>query len=224
MSDTPTQSSTPTAPNTTQWSNHGHSSEGEPDAASIASITHSDLNIIKTTLWNFDQFTQKTEKNFTEINNNFKDLDSLLTSTFTDLRNDIAKILPPAPSAPAPAPSATVPTTQHPAQAPVIGGKTPNFNPPKTFKGKSTDVDTFVDAVSNAKLENLTQNGSAAAYASRYHELLVHVDWSEQSKINNFYSNLKTATKDMISITKREDRPNRFDDYVGDGKKSGKIW
>ncbi|KAJ3799365.1 hypothetical protein GGU11DRAFT_755228 [Lentinula aff. detonsa] len=147
MSDTPTQSST-------QWSNHGHSSEGEPDAASIASITHSDLNIIKTTLWNFGQFTEKTDKNFTEISNNFKDLDSLLTSTFTDLRNDIAKILPPAPSAPAPAPPATVPTTQHPAQVPVIGGKTPNFNPPKTFKGKSTDVDTFVDAVSDAQPEN----------------------------------------------------------------------
>ncbi|KAG5633732.1 hypothetical protein DXG03_006743, partial [Asterophora parasitica] len=45
----------------------------------------------------------------------------------------------------------------------------------------------------NDKLLALVQTGSAAAHASRYTKLLIHIDWSEQTKIDNFYRSLKSS-------------------------------
>ncbi|KAF5343859.1 hypothetical protein D9758_015895 [Tetrapyrgos nigripes] len=63
------------------------------------------------------------------------------------------------------------------------------------------------------KLKKLKQIGSASTYTSRFSELVVHVDWSESTKINQFYTNLKTATKDQISQTKCDDCPKTFNEY-----------
>ncbi|THU91610.1 hypothetical protein K435DRAFT_863266 [Dendrothele bispora CBS 962.96] len=55
---------------------------------------------------------------------------------------------------------------------------------------------------------------SAAAYASRFLELLVHVNWTDETKIDNFYRNLKPSVKDLISNTKWESCPKTFLDYA----------
>ncbi|KAF5362750.1 hypothetical protein D9758_011704 [Tetrapyrgos nigripes] len=64
------------------------------------------------------------------------------------------------------------------------------------------------------KLKALTQTGSTAAYAARFKELLIHVTWSEESKVDQFYEGLRPTTKDLISATKRSERPTKFLDYV----------
>lgn len=64
------------------------------------------------------------------------------------------------------------------------------------------------------KIDALVQSGSVAAYAARYFELLVHVDWSDQTKIDTFYKRLKPAVKDIISYTPANARPQTFKEYV----------
>ncbi|KAG5640472.1 hypothetical protein DXG03_008545 [Asterophora parasitica] len=88
------------------------------------------------------------------------------------------------------------------------------------------DFDAFCDAFeahfgnpnvagdANDKLLTLIQTGSAVAHASRYTELLIHVDWSEQTKINNFYHSLKTVVKDTIILTWLQDCPRIFKKYI----------
>ncbi|KAG5635796.1 hypothetical protein DXG03_005239, partial [Asterophora parasitica] len=66
----------------------------------------------------------------------------------------------------------------------------------------------------NDKLLTLVQTGSAAAHASQYTELLIHVDWSEQMKIDNFYHSLKSSVKDAIMLTCLQDCPKVFKKYV----------
>ncbi|KAF5325579.1 hypothetical protein D9758_018233 [Tetrapyrgos nigripes] len=73
--------------------------------------------------------------------------------------------------------------------------------------------DSNLEYNAELKLKKLKQTGLAAAYASCFLELVVHVDWSESTKINQFYTNLKTATKDQISQTKHDDRPKTFLDF-----------
>ncbi|KAF5343135.1 hypothetical protein D9758_015228 [Tetrapyrgos nigripes] len=51
--------------------------------------------------------------------------------------------------------------------------------------------DSNLNYNAEVKLKKLKQTGSAAAYASRFSELVVHVDWSESTKINQFYSGLR---------------------------------
>ncbi|KAG5640257.1 hypothetical protein DXG03_009635, partial [Asterophora parasitica] len=66
----------------------------------------------------------------------------------------------------------------------------------------------------NNKLLTLVQTGSTAAHASRYTELLIHVNWSEQTKIDNFYHSLKTSVKDTIMLTHLQDHPKVFKKHV----------
>ncbi|KAK7438872.1 hypothetical protein VKT23_017799 [Stygiomarasmius scandens] len=66
----------------------------------------------------------------------------------------------------------------------------------------------------NNKLKKLVQTGSAAAYASQFSELLVHVNWTEETKIDMFYNGLEASTKDLISNTKCENRPKKYVDYT----------
>ncbi|KAG5639932.1 hypothetical protein DXG03_002315 [Asterophora parasitica] len=66
----------------------------------------------------------------------------------------------------------------------------------------------------NNKLLALVQTGSTAAHASQYTELLIHVNWSEQTKIDNFYHSLKTVVKDTIILTQLQDCPRIFKKYV----------
>ncbi|KAG5640254.1 hypothetical protein DXG03_009638, partial [Asterophora parasitica] len=51
-------------------------------------------------------------------------------------------------------------------------------------------------------------------HASQYTELLIHVDWSKQMKIDNFYCSLKTSVKDAIMLTCLQDCPKVFKKYV----------
>ncbi|KAG5640185.1 hypothetical protein DXG03_000674, partial [Asterophora parasitica] len=82
----------------------------------------------------------------------------------------------------------------------------------EAFENHFGNPDVASDA--NNKLLTLEQTGSAAAYAACYMELLVHIDWSEQTKINNFYHKLKPAVKDTIIMTCSQDQPTYFKDYV----------
>lgn len=58
-----------------------------------------------------------------------------------------------------------------------------------------------VATMAKNKLDKLHQTGSVAAYAAQYFELIIHVDWSEQTKIDSFYKKLKPVVKDIISYT-----------------------
>jgi Retrotransposon gag protein len=71
-----------------------------------------------------------------------------------------------------------------------------------------------IQSEASRKINVLYQTGSAATYAARYQELLVHVDWSEATQIDKFYEHLKSAIKDVITLTKKEDRPTEFKAYV----------
>ncbi|KAG5639802.1 hypothetical protein DXG03_003422, partial [Asterophora parasitica] len=72
------------------------------------------------------------------------------------------------------------------------------------------------DVASNAndKLLTLVQTGSAAAHALQYTKLLIHVNWSKQTKIDNFYHSLKTLVKDTIILTWLQDCPRVFKKYI----------
>ena len=62
------------------------------------------------------------------------------------------------------------------------------------------------------KIEHLKQMGACSVYASKFRELLVHVDFSEATKIQKFYEGLKEEVKDLFVSVK--DPPTIFDDYV----------
>jgi hypothetical protein len=71
-----------------------------------------------------------------------------------------------------------------------------------------------IQSEASRKINALYQTGSAATYAARYQELLIHVDWSDATQIDKFYEHLKSAIKDVITLTKKEDRPTEFKAYV----------
>ncbi|KAG5640646.1 hypothetical protein DXG03_007664 [Asterophora parasitica] len=111
----------------------------------------------------------------------------------------------------------------------------PHFREPRPFKGKAADVPKFLQDICNMVQLSRTQlpleedrcvymasfledrspkQCSAAAHPSQYTELLIHVDWSEQMKIDNFYRSLKTLVKDTIMLTHLQDCPKVFKKYV----------
>ncbi|KAF5374031.1 hypothetical protein D9757_010073 [Collybiopsis confluens] len=217
-------------------------------------------------------FIESVTNKFNSLDNNFSQLFDEVQKLSSLMTRGSTVVPPPQPPAPAPAPT-SVPVA-------VTAGKPPSFEKPDRFKGKSSEVETFVDAIQDAvelqgnsltterskciymstflenspkqwyrgikkshplllesfplfikafidhfgdsnlaynatgKLEKLTQTGSAAAYAARFRELLVYVNWTEESKINQFYKNLKPATKDLIATKKRSKRPTDFNKYV----------
>ncbi|KAF5391221.1 hypothetical protein D9757_003056 [Collybiopsis confluens] len=74
--------------------------------------------------------------------------------------------------------------------------------------------DSNVAFSSRAKLVTLVQTGSTASYAARFGDLVAHLDWNDQAKIDKFYDGLKEQTQNYISVIKREDRPKKYLDYV----------
>ncbi|KAF5367904.1 hypothetical protein D9757_011236 [Collybiopsis confluens] len=219
-------------------------------------------------------FIESVTNKFNSLDNNFSQLFDEVQKLNSLMTQGSTVVPPPQPPVPTPAPAPTsVPVT-------VTAGKPPSFEKPDRFKGKSSEVETFVGAIQDAvelqgnsltterskciymstflenspkqwycgikkshplllesfplfimafidhfgdsnlaynatgKLEKLTQTGSAAAYAARFRELLVYVNWTEDSKINQFYKNLKPATKDLIATKKRSKRPTNFNKYV----------
>lgn len=72
--------------------------------------------------------------------------------------------------------------------------------------------DSDLEASAYRKIASLKQTGSVANYASRFRELLVHLDWSESSKIAAFKQGLKDHVKTLL-ITVRQ-KPKEFDEFV----------
>ena len=64
------------------------------------------------------------------------------------------------------------------------------------------------------KIDVLSQTGSVASYVVHYFELLVHVDWSKQTKIDTFYRKLKPTVKDIIPYTPVDKCLKTFKKYV----------
>ncbi|KAK1221279.1 hypothetical protein PQX77_015909, partial [Marasmius sp. AFHP31] len=81
----------------------------------------------------------------------------------------------------------------------------------KAFRNHFGDKNLSYNA--KLKIENLYQTSTAANYIARYKELVVYVDWSDASKIDQLYKNLKSETKDAVAIKSREERPTNFEDY-----------
>ncbi|KAF5344310.1 hypothetical protein D9757_014030 [Collybiopsis confluens] len=195
-------------------------------------------------------FIESVTNKFNSLDNNFSQLFDEVQKLSSLMTRGSTVVPPPQPPAPAPAPT-SVPVA-------VTAGKPPSFEKPDRFKGKSSEVETFVDAIQDAvelqgnsltterskciymstflenspkqwyrgikkshplllesfplfikafidhfgdsnlaynatgKLEKLTQTGSAAAYAARFRELLVYVNWTED--MWNLSSNTTTVS------------------------------
>ncbi|KAF5354499.1 hypothetical protein D9758_012400 [Tetrapyrgos nigripes] len=67
--------------------------------------------------------------------------------------------------------------------------------------------------LANNKLKKLVQTRLAGSYTSHYLELFIHVNWTEDRRIDNFYNGLKSTTKDLIANTPRTNHLKSFLDY-----------
>src|SRR5258705_12637467 len=74
--------------------------------------------------------------------------------------------------------------------------------------------DPDLAATALRRIESLRQTNSCASYASRFRELLIHVDFSEATKIQKFYNGLKEEVKDLLVAIPTSSRPKRFDAYI----------
>ncbi|KAG5640274.1 hypothetical protein DXG03_009559 [Asterophora parasitica] len=63
-------------------------------------------------------------------------------------------------------------------------------------------------------LEMPTTNFSSLTRLAPPLPMLLDINWSEQTKISNFYRNLKTTVKDTIAMIRSQDRLTRFKNYV----------
>jgi Retrotransposon gag protein len=70
------------------------------------------------------------------------------------------------------------------------------------------------DLVSTAyhKIKMLRQTGSCASYASHFWELVVHLDWTDKSKIAAFKVGLKDQVHDLLIMV--HPKPTTFNEYV----------
>lgn len=72
--------------------------------------------------------------------------------------------------------------------------------------------DSDVEATALRKIDALRQTSSCSTYASRFREQLIHVDFSESTKILKFYEGLKEEVKDLLLTV--ADLPIEFNKYV----------
>ena len=72
--------------------------------------------------------------------------------------------------------------------------------------------DSDLESTAYCKIKALRQTGSCAAYASRFRELVVYLDWTDKSKIAAFKEGLKDQVHDLL-ITVCP-KPTHFDDFV----------
>ncbi|GBE80968.1 Transposon Tf2-12 polyprotein [Sparassis crispa] len=77
------------------------------------------------------------------------------------------------------------------------------------FRERFEDPDLVTSSLH--KLENLRQTSSAASYSSRFKELLVYLDFSDQTKIQYFRRNLKEPVKDLFLTVQPS---TNFEDFV----------
>lgn len=80
----------------------------------------------------------------------------------------------------------------------------------EAFKSHFGDQDLAGTAY--RKIQALRQTDSVGAYSSRFHELLIHLNWTDDSKIAAFYSGLKDEIKDIL--VSNLSPPTAFKDYV----------
>jgi hypothetical protein len=257
---------------TNPWSDQPAGAASDMNAP--ASITFGDLQILQNTVAQVSTIQEQLD-GLQSFQNTTNTTLSTINSSLDAIQITL-QALSPNPPPPPPNPPVVVTTT-----TPNSSFKPPSFTAPALFKGKASDVETFIDAVLDAvelcggtlqtekqkciymstlfadgspkqwyraikinepnflnsfanfvsrfrdhfgdtnlaynntnKLKRLVQTGTAAAYASRFSELLVHVNWTEESKIDAFYNGLRSTTKDLITNTKRELRPKTFLDYA----------
>ncbi|KAG1848642.1 hypothetical protein C8R48DRAFT_614755 [Suillus tomentosus] len=62
------------------------------------------------------------------------------------------------------------------------------------------------------KIENLRQTGSCTGYTSKFHKLLVYVNFNTSTMIQKYYDGLKDEVKDLLLTV--HDPPDSFDGYV----------
>ena len=72
--------------------------------------------------------------------------------------------------------------------------------------------DLDLKSMAYCKIKALRQTGSCAAYASRFRELVVYLDWTDKSKITTFKEGLKDQVCNLL-ITVRP-KPTIFDEFV----------
>ena len=82
----------------------------------------------------------------------------------------------------------------------------------ESFKKHFGDSNRHATAL--AAMKNLVQTGSCAAFASRFRELLVDLDYTERHKIDEFRAKLKSHVKDAIAYRGNANLPTSFDDFV----------
>jgi hypothetical protein len=74
--------------------------------------------------------------------------------------------------------------------------------------------DSNLAVTAQNKLDNLYQTGSAAQYAARFMEYIVHLNLSEDTKILYFYRHLKNDIKDSIAHRSKDVIPTTLKPYI----------
>ena len=72
--------------------------------------------------------------------------------------------------------------------------------------------DSDLESMAYRKIKALRQTGSCAAYALRFRELVVYLDWTDKSKITAFKEGLKDQVCDLLIMVHPE--PTIFDEFV----------
>lgn len=70
------------------------------------------------------------------------------------------------------------------------------------FKERFQDPDQYVSAI--RKMRKLKQTGSCAVFTNQFSELLAELDWTEQTKIQEYYDRLKDGVK--LTLCNRKGR------------------
>ncbi|KAF8156744.1 hypothetical protein B0H34DRAFT_625253, partial [Crassisporium funariophilum] len=63
------------------------------------------------------------------------------------------------------------------------------------------------------KMRKLKQTGSCAAFTNQFIEILAELDWTEQTKVQEYYDRLKENIKTTLCNRKGRYFTNNFDDY-----------
>ena len=71
--------------------------------------------------------------------------------------------------------------------------------------------DSDLKSTAYHKIKALCQTGSCAAYASRFCELVVYLDWTDKSKIAAFKEGLKDQVRDLLVMVRP--KPTIFDNF-----------
>ncbi|KAJ3508707.1 hypothetical protein NMY22_g16531 [Coprinellus aureogranulatus] len=80
-----------------------------------------------------------------------------------------------------------------------------------TFRKHFETPDLYADALQ--KLQDLTQTDSAATFTSRFEELSARLDWTDQTKIEEYWRRLKESVQDTLVNRRGRYFTQRFDEF-----------